>query len=55
MSAQFGTWIGTPQAGATWAPRLDPALVDDPRFPALVAAAEAILRVATDPGPAEAA
>lgn len=38
MSAQFGTWIGTGSAG-TWTPRIDPALVDDPRFPALLAAA----------------
>ena len=37
MSAQFGTWIGTPGNG-TWTPRIDPALVDDPRFPALLAA-----------------
>lgn len=37
MSAQFGTWIGTPGNG-TWMPRIDPRLVDDPRFPALLAA-----------------
>ena len=45
MSAQFGTWIGTAptpgQTTATWTPRIDPALVDDPRFPALRAAATA--------------
>jgi 3-oxoacyl-ACP reductase-like protein len=39
MSAAFGTWIGTGAAG-TWTPRIDPALVDDPRFPALLAAAK---------------
>jgi 3-oxoacyl-ACP reductase-like protein len=39
MSAQFGTWIGSGAAG-TWTPRIDPALVDDPRFPALLAAAK---------------
>lgn len=38
MSAQFGSWTGTPTPG-TWTPRIDPALVDDPRFPALLAAA----------------
>ncbi len=40
MSAAFGTWIGDGKPG-TWTPRLDPALVDDPRFPALLAAAKA--------------
>jgi len=39
MSAQFGTWTGTPTPG-TWSPRIDPALVDDPRFPALLASAQ---------------
>jgi len=38
MTASFGTWIGTGAAG-TWTPRIDNALVDDPRFPALKAAA----------------
>ncbi len=36
MSAQFGTWIGSGAAG-TWTPQIDPSLVDDPRFPALLA------------------
>lgn len=39
MSAAFGTWIGDSKPG-TWTPRIDPALVDDPRFPALLAAAK---------------
>ena len=39
MPAQFGTWTGTPRDGGRWTPRIDPALVDDPRFPALLAAA----------------
>jgi 3-oxoacyl-ACP reductase-like protein len=39
MGAQFGTWIGSGSAG-TWTPQIDPALVDDPRFPALLAAAK---------------
>ncbi len=39
MSAQFGNWIGTNAAG-TWTPQIDPALVDDPRFPVLLAAAQ---------------
>ena len=34
MSALFGTWIGEGRPG-TWTPAIDPALVDDPRFPAL--------------------
>lgn len=38
MSAQFGTWIGNGAAGI-WTPRIDAALVDDARFPALLAAA----------------
>lgn len=38
MSAAFGTWIGDSKPG-TWIPRIDPALVDDPRFPALLEAA----------------
>lgn len=37
MSAAFGTWIGSGTPG-TWTPRIDPALVDDPRFPQLLAA-----------------
>jgi fatty acid synthase subunit alpha len=58
MSAQFGTWIGTGAAG-TWTPQIDPALVDDPRFPALLAAAKpgvsfagavALVTGASDPG-----
>jgi len=40
MSAHFGTWIGTPGNG-TWTPRIDAGLVDDPRFPALLAANQA--------------
>jgi 3-oxoacyl-ACP reductase-like protein len=40
MSAAFGTWIGDSKPG-TWTPRIDPSLVDDPRFPALLAAAKA--------------
>ena len=40
MTALFGSWIGTGAAG-TWTPRIDPALVDDPRFPALLAANKA--------------
>jgi 3-oxoacyl-ACP reductase-like protein len=40
MAAHFGTWTGTPTPG-TWIPRIDPALVDDPRFPALLAGAKA--------------
>ncbi len=40
MGAQFGTWTGDPKPG-TWTPRIDPALVDDPRFPALLASAKA--------------
>ena len=39
MSAQFGTWIGSGTAG-TWTPQIDPTLVDDPRFPTLLAAAK---------------
>lgn len=39
MSASFGTWIGSGAAG-TWQPQINPALVDDPRFPALLAAAK---------------
>lgn len=40
MSAAFGTWIGENKPG-TWTPRIDPSLVDDPRFPALLAASAA--------------
>ena len=39
MSAQFGEWIGEAQAG-TWKPQIDPAMVEDPRFPALLDAAK---------------
>ncbi len=39
MSAQFGTWIGT-NAPGIYKPQIDPALVDDPRFPALLASAK---------------
>lgn len=39
MSAAFGTWIGDGKPG-TWIPQIDPSLVDDPRFPALLAAAK---------------
>ncbi len=38
MSASFGTWIGSGAAGV-WQPQINAALVDDPRFPALLAAA----------------
>jgi len=57
MTAQFGTWIGNGATG-TWTPRINPALVDDPRFPALLAAnaagvsfagAVAIVTGASDP------
>ncbi len=39
MAARLGTWIGSGTAGA-WRPRIDAALVDDPRFGALNAAAQ---------------
>lgn len=39
MSAQFGPWIGAGNAG-TWKPQIDAALVDDPRFPTLLASAK---------------
>ncbi len=39
MSAAFGTWIGNGTPG-TWTPQIDPSLVDDPRFPALLSAAK---------------
>jgi 3-oxoacyl-ACP reductase-like protein len=57
MSAAFGTWIGDGKPG-TWIPQIDPSLVDDPRFPALLAAAKpgisfagavAIITGASDP------
>ena len=57
MTALFGTWIGSGAPG-TWTPRIDPALVDDARFPALLAAcrsgvsfagAVAIVTGASDP------
>ena len=38
MSASFGTWIGSGAAGS-WQPQISSALVDDPRFPALLSAA----------------
>ncbi len=38
MTARLGTWIGG-GGGGTWRPSIDPALVDDPRFPALHASA----------------
>lgn len=38
MSAAFGTWIGSGAPG-TWTPAIDPTLVDDARFPTLLAAA----------------
>lgn len=40
MAARLGSWIGSGAAG-TWIPRIDPALVDDPRFPPLLAQAQA--------------
>ena len=40
MVAHIGTWIGTGKPGI-WRPQLDCALVDDPRFAALAAAAGA--------------
>jgi 3-oxoacyl-ACP reductase-like protein len=45
MDAQFGSWI-TAAATATWTPQIDPALVDDARFPALLGAARAGLSFA---------
>jgi 3-oxoacyl-ACP reductase-like protein len=39
MPAAFGTWIGNGNPGL-WKPQIDPALVDDPRFPELLAAAK---------------
>jgi NAD(P)-dependent dehydrogenase (short-subunit alcohol dehydrogenase family) len=39
MSAAFGTWIGNGTSG-TWTPAINPALVDDPRFPTLLEAAK---------------
>jgi 3-oxoacyl-[acyl-carrier protein] reductase len=38
--AAFGAWTGEAKAG-NWKPRIDPALVDDPRFGALLAPAKA--------------
>ncbi len=58
MVAQFGTWTSDPKPG-TWIPRIDPTLVDDPRFPALLAAnrggasfakATVLVTGASDPG-----
>jgi 3-oxoacyl-ACP reductase-like protein len=37
--AQFGNWSGEPRAGL-WKPKIDARLVDDPRFPALLASAK---------------
>lgn len=39
MSAQFGTWTSAEPTAGTWKPQIDPAMVDDERFPALLAAA----------------
>lgn len=39
MAAEIGTWIGNGATG-TWKPQIDPAMVDDVRFPALLAAAK---------------
>ena len=39
MTAMFGTWIGSKAAGV-WHPQINPNLVDDPRFPALLASAK---------------
>lgn len=36
MSAQFGTWTSDTPGTGTWKPQIDPALVDDDRFPALL-------------------
>lgn len=40
MSAAFGEWLGTPGGEGLWQPQIDPAMVDDPRFPALLAGAQ---------------
>jgi len=39
--AQFGSWIGSGNPGQ-WVPKIDASLVDDPRFPALLAANAAV-------------
>lgn len=39
MTAQFGAWTSEPKPGR-WKPKINPALVDDKRFPALLAAAK---------------
>ncbi len=39
MSAQFGTWIDTKATGL-YSPQINPALVDDPRFPSLLESAK---------------
>lgn len=58
MPAAFGSWIGTGKPG-TWTPAIDASLVDDPRFPALLAAAQSgiaftdavvLVTGASDPG-----
>ena len=36
MAAQFGTWTSEEPTAGTWKPQIDPALVDDARFPALL-------------------
>ena len=38
MGADIGTWIGNGNSGS-WKPQIDPAMVDDPRFPELLAGA----------------
>ncbi len=45
MDAQFGSWITAGPSG-TWTPQVDAALVDDVRFPALLAPASAGLSFA---------
>ena len=40
MAAAFGEWIGTPGGDGKWTPQIDPAMVDDDRFPALLAGAK---------------
>jgi 3-oxoacyl-ACP reductase-like protein len=60
MSFALGSWHGTPgEASATWTPRIDPAMVQDARFPALreaamggvsFAGATVLVTGASDPG-----
>ena len=40
MTAAFGEWIGTAGGDGSWTPQIDPAMVDDERFPALLEAAQ---------------